>query len=121
MVILSLIRVMIVLNHLNEHMRLRGFDLDYIQTTSQQMDWISSVYNLIHEGKTPNGEESRRFFATMDVLQDPLSFDLDGFQTFGFISKASTDNNSCIDQALNGRNSEGLGEASVRIFLLFRH
>jgi hypothetical protein len=47
------------------HRRLRGFDLDYFQIS--QMSWGNSVYNLMQEAVTPNGD-SRRFFATMDVL-----------------------------------------------------
>jgi hypothetical protein len=91
----------------------RGFDLDYYQISSQ-MDWGNSVYNLMQEVETPNGD-SRIFFSTsIDVLQDPLSLDLDDFPTFGFISKAFADDNPCSDQAMNGPSSEVFWEASVK-------
>jgi hypothetical protein len=94
-----------------ENRRLRGFDLDYYKIS--QMDWGDSFSFLMQESNTKNGD-SRRFFANMDVLQDPLSLDLDDFPTFGFISKASADDNPRFDQAMNGPNSEGFWEASVK-------
>lgn len=71
------------------------------------------VSYLMNESITPNGD-SRRFFAEMDALQNPLSLELDDFPTFGFISKVSADDNPRYEQAMNGPNAEGFWEASAK-------
>lgn len=91
--------------------RLRGFDIDSYQTN--MLDWGNAVSYLMNESITPNGN-ARRFFAEMDVLQDPLSLELDDFPTFGFISKASADDNPRFEQAMNGPNAEGFWEAGAK-------
>lgn len=71
-----------MLNHFLK-IDLRGFDLDCYQIS--QMDWGDSFSSLMQESNTKNGD-LHRFFANMDVLQDPLSLDLDDLPTFGFIN-----------------------------------
>jgi Reverse transcriptase (RNA-dependent DNA polymerase)./Integrase core domain. len=91
--------------------RLRGFDFDCYQ--NNKLDWGNMVSYLMNESITPNGD-SRRFFAEMDALQNPFSLELDDFPTFGFISKASADDNPRFEQAMNGPNAEGFWEASAK-------
>jgi hypothetical protein len=68
-----------------EKRRLHGFDFDQFQNT--MLDWgTNAILYLTKESVTPSGD-SRRFFAAMDVLQNPLTLELDDFPTFGFIRK----------------------------------
>jgi hypothetical protein len=91
--------------------RLHGFDVDRYQMN--MLDWGDTVTYLTNPSVTPNGN-SRRFFAEMDALQNPLSLELDDFPTFGFISKASADDNPRFEQAMNGPNADGFWEASAK-------
>jgi hypothetical protein len=77
------------------------------------LDWGNAISYLSQESVTPSGD-SRRFFAAMDVLQNPLTLELDDFPTFGFISKASADDNPRFEQAMNGPNAEGFWEAGAK-------
>jgi len=60
-----------------------------------------------------NGDVSR-YFAAMDVHQDPLDLILDEFPTFDLVSQASAEDNPNFGQATNGPNAEGFWDASAR-------
>ena len=53
------------------------------------LDWKDSLALLAGSPDVVNGD-SRRFLATMDVLEDPFGFGLDDFPTFGLVNRLST-------------------------------
>ena len=87
----------------------RDLDNHYVQN----LEWGDCVAALAAEAKESNGDASR-FFATMDALQDPIDLTLDEMPTLSFVSKASTADHPGFDEAMNGPNSKGFWEASLR-------
>jgi hypothetical protein len=82
------------------------------------LDWSSSVSTLTD---TLENGDSQRFFATMDVLQDPLDLCIDEFPTFALQARksASADDNPRWNDAMNGPHRDGFLKAqSVEISTL---
>ena len=88
---------------------MHGYDLD--QQKLNDIDWGTSLLMLASNAK--NGDVSR-YFAAMDVYQDPLDLILDEFPKFGLVSQASAEDNPNFGQAMNGPNAEGFWDASAR-------
>ena len=56
-----------------------------------------------------NDQDSHRFFAPMDVLQDPFDFTINTFPTFSLaaLKSASSADNPCWHEAMKGPNADG--------------
>ena len=91
--------------------KLRGNDLHGYEFST--INWGDSLSMLAGNSKDSNGDSSR-YFASMDVNQDPLDLTLDEFPTLGLASKAAAEDNPNFGQAMNGPNAEGFWDASVK-------
>jgi len=67
---------------------MHGYDLD--QQRLNEIDWGISLSTLASNAKN---RDVSRYFAAMDVHQDPLDLILDEFPTFGLVSQASAEDN----------------------------
>ena len=72
------------------------------------LDWEGSVSLLA--SSLENGD-CKRFFASMDVYQDPLSLELDELSPLAFITRASAADNPRFHEAIAGSNKEGFWDA----------
>jgi len=68
---------------------------------------------LAGDSKDSNGDSSR-YFAVMDIHQDPFDLTLDEFPTLGLVNKAAAEDNPNFGQAMNGPNAESFWDASVK-------
>jgi hypothetical protein len=72
------------------------------------LDWEGSVSLLASSSE--NGD-CKRFFASMDVYQDPLSLELNELSPLAFITRASAADNPRFHEAIAGSNKEGFWDA----------
>ena len=79
-----------------------------------QLDWNESLALLASSPVIINGD-SRRFFSSMDILEDPLGLGLDDFPTFGLVNRlsAASADNPRFQEAMSGPNVVGFLAASV--------
>ncbi|GFH50753.1 hypothetical protein CTEN210_07229 [Chaetoceros tenuissimus] len=90
---------------------LKRIDLD--NHFVQGLSWEESVSALSAKDKFAN-DDARRFFARMEVLQDPETLDMSDFPTLAFAARASADDNPRFDEAMRGPNAEGFWQASAK-------
>ena len=78
------------------------------------LDWHSSVSALLASPDLKN-EDSRRFFAAMEALQDPDSLELDELPTLAlfYLASASSADTPRYHEAMHGPNRDGFVDASV--------
>ena len=87
----------------------RDLDNHYVQN----LEWKDCVAALAAESKDQNGDVSR-FFAEMDALQNPIDGTMDDLHPLAFASKAAAKDNPRFEEAMNGPNSQGFWEASLK-------
>ena len=89
------------------------FSLSKIDLLSDSsLQWGDSFGAL---AESIDDQDSRRFFASMDVLQDPFDFTLDQFPTFALAAhkSASSADNPRWHEAMKGPNADGFLRAST--------
>ena len=95
------------------HFSKRKFSHSYLDSLSDaSLDWNTSFASL---ASSLDDRDSRRFFASMDVLQDPFDLCLDGFPTFALSAhkSASSADNPRWHEAMKGPNADGFLKAST--------
>ena len=78
----------------------------------RHLDWDSSFLGL---ASSLSDNDSKRFFASMDVHQDPLDLSIDTFPTLGLaaVKSASAADNPRWNEAMRGEHADGFLRASV--------
>ena len=78
----------------------------------RSLDWNESFLSLAH---SIEDRDSRRFFAAMDVLQDPLDLSIDEFPTLALAARksASAADNPRWNEAMKGEHADGFLRAST--------
>ena len=78
------------------------------------LDWKESLALLAGSPDVVNGD-ARRYFASMDIMEDPFGLGLDDFPTFGLVNRlsAASADNPRFNEAMAGPNAEGFINASV--------
>ena len=77
----------------------------------QQLDWNQSLSMLAHD--SDYSEDSRRFFAHFDSMQDPDTDVLDSFPTLALASRAAAEDNPRWMEATQGANADGFWKSMV--------
>ena len=95
------------------HFSKQKFSLSYLDSLSDaSLQWGDSFAAL---AESIDDQDSRRFFASMDVLQDPFDFTIDTFPTFALAAhkSASSADNPRWHEAMKGPNADGFLRAST--------
>ena len=95
------------------HFSKQKFTLSYLDSLSDSLlQWGDSFAAL---AESIDDQDSRRFFASMDVLQDPFDFTIDAFPTFALAAhkSASSADNPRWHEAMKGPNADGFLRAST--------
>ena len=95
-------------------------DLDSFEIAN--LDWKDSLALLASSPDVVNGD-SCRFFASMDILEDPFGLGLDDFPAFGLVNRlsAASADNPRFKEAMSGPNAEGFLKASVLEISTLQH
>ena len=98
--------------HFTSKQKFTRADLDAYDIAN--LNWHSSISALLASPDLKN-EDSRRFFAAMEHLQDPVSLELDELPTLAlfYLASASSADTPRYHEAMNGPNRDGFTDASV--------